>query len=127
MGLDMYLEGRKHLHRKRSEDNYPVSSITLDLGYWRKHPNLHGYIVANFAENGEDDCKPIELDAEKLQQIIKAVGERKLSHTEGVFFGTSDLSDEAVAEDLKILTGALSWLNSTPDDEWRWVQYVASW
>jgi hypothetical protein len=21
-----------------------------DLGYWRKHPNLHGYIINTFAE-----------------------------------------------------------------------------
>lgn len=127
MGLDMYLEGRKSLHHKRQEDGYTVSAVTLDLGYWRKHPNLHGYIVENFAESGEDDCKPIELCVENLQQIIAAVGERKLPPTEGFFFGTSDLSDEAVADDLKMLTGALNWLNSGPDDEYRSVQYVASW
>ena len=44
MGLDMYLTGEKFvMSLKLQEDGFRLSSKTLDLGYWRKHPNLHGF------------------------------------------------------------------------------------
>ena len=74
MGLDMYLEGHK-FHSSYYLNGYPkpkptcpdgfeIKSTTLDLGYWRKHPNLHGYIVNTYAE-GKDECQEIYLDAEQ--------------------------------------------------------------
>src|ERR1700683_3641911 len=42
---------KKHSARKLSclmvfmqEDGFRLRSKTVELGYWRKHPNLHGYI-----------------------------------------------------------------------------------
>ena len=68
MGLDMYLTGEKYFFayppeeaRIPHEDGFEVRSQILRLGYWRKHPNLHGYIVNNFAD-GEDNCQSIFLD-----------------------------------------------------------------
>jgi hypothetical protein len=56
MGLDMYLTGEKFLMtRNLEEDGFRLRSKTLELGYWRKHPNLHGYIVQTFAD-GTDEC-----------------------------------------------------------------------
>ena len=57
MGLDMYLYGDKSVSSSSDanpvmEDGYIVSNKILDLGYWRKHANLHGYIVDRFAEIG---------------------------------------------------------------------------
>jgi len=57
MGLDMYLQGerfRKSNNRTTLED-FPLRKEVLEIGYWRKHPDLHGYIVKEFAE-GKDDC-----------------------------------------------------------------------
>lgn len=71
MGLDMYLTGERYL-RQRQTTRYPLKSECYDLGYWRKHPNLHGYIVKTFAD-GEDHCQEIELDEARLRRIIKAV------------------------------------------------------
>ena len=44
----------------------------LSLGYWRKHPDLHGFIVKTFA-NGKDECQRIDLTGEDLIKIIEAV------------------------------------------------------
>jgi hypothetical protein len=132
MGLDMYLNGRKYLfgnwknpESNLMEDGYRVKEKILEIGYWRKHPNLHGYIVKNFAENGVDDCSPIELRREDLQKIIQAVKDKSLPDTEGFFFGQSDGTE--TEEDLKILTDAITWVNSGTQDESRSIVYRASW
>lgn len=134
MGLDMFLFGRKSLWdgrnaQVRTEDGYKIDAIHIELGYWRKHPNLHGYIVEHFAE-GVDECQEIALDASAIEQIITAVMTKTLPTTEGFFFGVSDDTVEQVSEDCRILRGALEWLNadkSAPDELMRSVYYQASW
>jgi hypothetical protein len=119
MGLDMYLTGRKFFwssyderDNERAEDGYKVTSLDIRLGYWRKHPNLHGYMVKTFGK-GNDDCKEIELSAEDLRQTIDAIKDKALPKTEGFFFGASDGSDKERDEDLKILNEALTWLEAS--------------
>lgn len=121
MGLDMYLTGRKFFwyatgrQDGRKEDGLNVKSLDVELGYWRKHPNLHGYIVNTFAD-GVDNCQEIELSADNLRQIIAAVKADDLPHTEGFFFGSS-LGDKQEFDDtLKQLTKALDWLQA--GDDW---------
>jgi hypothetical protein len=127
----MYLQGEKYFWRdpgKRNsnprEDSYDVQSNILRLGYWRKHPNLHGYIVNTFA-GGVDNCQPIELDEDAIRQIIKAVTSDGLPHTEGFFFGASDGSEKE--EDLRILSASLDWLERTEPGVFKSVTYRASW
>ena len=104
MGLDMYLEGHKYLSssggkkRPTCKDGHEIQSTTLDLGYWRKHPNLHGYIVNTYA-NGVDECQAIQLNAKELEDIADAIETNRLPHTEGFFFGTSEWHQETVKED----------------------------
>ena len=129
MGLDMYLKGEKFFTNfdgeRPQEDGFDVSRHELELGYWRKHPNLHGYIVQNFAD-GVDECQDIELSAENLEQIMQAVKECALPTTTGFFFGTSDGTE--VEEDLKILGGALRWLKKEKEKGvCKSVKYRASW
>jgi hypothetical protein len=131
MGLDMYLNGEKYFFayppeeaRIRHEDGFEVRSHTLRLGYWRKHPNLHGYIVNTFAD-GEDNCQPIMLDENDIEKIIAAITAQTLPHTEGFFFGASDGSEKD--DDLKILTAALNWRRSPEQGVWRSIHYQASW
>jgi hypothetical protein len=127
MGLDMYLVGDKFLRgEKQEEDGYPVDTKLLDLGYWRKHPNLHGYIVNTFA-NGEDKCQKIELDADDLREIVKAVKEGDLPETTGFFFGESEDSARQRAVDTDIIERAISWLEAKDEGSWRSVYYQASW
>lgn len=130
MGLDMYLTGEKYLldwsnpANNKHEDGYPLKATRFALGYWRKHPDLHGYIVNNFAES-EDDCKPVFLSADNIAELIAAVRAGNLPKTTGFFFGESTNDDEQKAEDVEILSKALEWLRA---DEWhRSIYYQASW
>ena len=145
MGLDMYLKGKKSLFKDYNnpdndfkEDGYEVDEIILNLGYWRKHPNLHGWIVQEFAK-GVDDCEPIYLGEEEINQILEAIRNDKLEPTTGFFFGndpTHDSTDpemlewykEQKAEDISIFMNALAWLKSENHKKaWRSVEYRASW
>lgn len=138
MGLDMYLTGEKFLTEQdtTTEDGYPVKERHLALGYWWKHPDLHDFIVREFA-NGDDDCQKIEIDQEGLRKILDAVKADALPHTEGFFFGSSGKPSsedederkryqERKADTIEILAKALDWLQ-TEDKSWRSVSYRASW
>lgn len=130
MGLDMYLTGEQYIPKdwenpakNQIEDGYRLKSKNYDLGYWRKHPDLHGFIVQNYAD-GVDDCKPIHLDADDIVQIISAVNEGRLPKTSGFFFGVSDNDSGQKMEDTEILTKAMRWLLA---NDWRSLYYRASW
>lgn len=129
MGLDMYLKGKKYIkpdyEGKKAvqlEDGFPVQQRVLELGYWRKHPNLHGFIVQKFA-NGKDECQEIEKEA--LESIINATKKGLLPETQGFFFGQS--SKEHDEPTLEIIQKALKWMNTPDDDCYRYVVYRASW
>jgi len=128
MGLDMYLNGEKFFTsyngKRPKEDGFEVSRHELQLGYWRKHPNLHGFIVQTFAD-GKDECQEIDLDAEDIEKIIQALNEADLPETSGFFFGSSDGSEKK--EDLRIFNAALKWLNTKEKEVWKSVKYRASW
>jgi hypothetical protein len=131
MGLDMYLEGEKYLwtewnnpQNNPREDGYEIKSRCLRLGYWRKHPNLHGYIVNTFAQ-GVDNCQPIHLDEADIEKIIEAVDRDELPHTEGFFFGATDGTERD--ETLRIFRDALRWLRQIDPSHSRSVSYTASW
>lgn len=119
MGLDMYLTGRKsfwpsrNTAEDRQEDGFKVERLELELGYWRKHPNLHGYIVREFA-GGVDECQEIALDAAQLTQLLAAVKEDKLPFTQGFFFGKSQPEDKP--ETIAILEKAIAWLEVSDSD-----------
>ena len=134
MGLDMYLTGNKYLlkwcedpENIKTEDGFRIESINLDLGSWRKHPNLHGFIINEFAD-GNDECQEIDLSVAQMQHIIKTVQDKRLPHTEGFFFGVSDTSDAQIQSDVSIFEKAIAWLEQ--EDErpvWKSVIYQASW
>ena len=96
MGLDMYLVGHHYntryvddVPRPMLDDKYHIESMTIDLGYWRKHADLHGYIVDTFAK-GVDNCMEIELSEESLDKIILAIQNNNLKKDHsGFFFGNS--------------------------------------
>lgn len=138
MGLDMNLYGDKSSWDKMGTvDDFPISSIVLDMGYWRKHPNLHGYIIDTFAD-GKDECQRIDLDENDLQKIIEAL-ENDAIYDEpvtGLFFGRSYFPgdkdeyssyEKQKSRDIDIFTKALNWIKNNPSKEWRNVYYQASW
>jgi hypothetical protein len=123
MGLDMYAyagaEGQRDAFYEGSEFDKelgeyvnPRMSKPRELAYWRKHPNLHGWmeqlwIEKSDARNDPDDFNGVELeltweDLERLEQDILA---QDLPHTEGFFFG--DPRDDYYREqDLKFIRDA---------------------
>ncbi len=145
MGLDMYLTGRKQYvgygaPLPKDEEGHDIDEVIVKLGYWRKHANLHGYIVQKFGpkneETGEaiDDCRDIELTLEDLEHLLQVVVKpADMPKTEGFFFGESDNSPEQIEEDTEIITKAIGFLaakNIVPNDSqnvWRSVIYRASW
>lgn len=123
MGLDMYLTGERYLSNLKGTKHELVTE-RFRLGYWRKHPNLHGYIVETFADD-HDDCREIPLSADDIRLILAAVKAEQLPETDGFFFGKSDGTEKE--EDIDILTDALAWLETSDEDAWRSVTYQASW
>ena len=132
MGLDMYLVGRKYVGGSFNqdidkEDGFPVDSVKLELGYWRKHRKLHGYIVNTFAE-GKDECQKIDLGVDELRKIATALRTNDLPDTEGFFFGNEEIDDEEKErseEYAKQIEEAIKWLDK---GDWkRSVYYRASW
>lgn len=118
MGLDMYLFAEK-------------DGIKTEIGYWRKCPDLHGYFeqlwndrgqpmpegrkkeADSFSNIGGDfNCIPLELSLKDITNVMKAIRNRKLPHTEGFFFGSSDNDKEQIKNDLEIFKEAKEYLSS---------------
>lgn len=125
MGLDMYLTGKRYFHNRQRQRGERKSE-QYDLGYWRKHSNLHGFIVDTFAD-GVDECQEIDMSADRIRLVIQAIQDRALPETTGFFFGTSSATAEQFAHDVRIFEGALKWLETEEHDVWRSVTYRASW
>lgn len=92
MGLDQYA----YLAARQADewDNHQ------ELAYWRKHPNLQGWMEKLFLDKGGncDSFNGVELeltwdDVDRLEQDIQA---SKLPSTQGFFFGNN--SDEHYKE-----------------------------
>ncbi len=132
MGLDMYLQGEKFFagseEERPHEDGFEVSAHSLQLAYWRKHPDLHGYIIREFA-GGVDDCKEIDLIADDCRKIAAAIIAKKLPHTEGFFFGDSEYHEGNEEADAQLFQNAASWVENMKDVKgvWASLSYRASW
>ncbi|NCB02924.1 MAG: phosphoglycerate kinase [Spirochaetia bacterium] len=90
MGLDMYVYSTRS--KKPVEEIHKVK-MTNELCYWRKHPNLHGWMEELYRERGGEEsfnCVYIELFEEDVVNLEKAINEEILPETRGFFFGQSD-------------------------------------
>jgi hypothetical protein len=134
MGLDMCMQGHfyKYGDNRETLDDFPIKEIIVELGYWRKHPDLHGAIVQTFAA-GVDNCQEIGLGRQDIETLLYMVKSNQLPHTEGFFFGTSAKPESIWYEEertrtVKQLENALRWYDSKKgSNEYRWVTYRASW
>ena len=70
-----------------------------ELHTWRKHPNLHGWMHQLYKAKGgthpDFNLEPVTLTADDLDRLERAVRKRRLPHTDGCFFGTSDGSEQS--------------------------------
>ena len=98
MGLDMYA----YVANKAGKMNeyyetydYETNSGPVDkpreLAYWRKHPNLHGWMEKLAEEKGYSynsfNGVELELSWEDVDRLEKDIRSKHLPHTTGFFFG----------------------------------------
>ncbi len=100
MGLDMYAytatrAGQQNEFYETAEyvDNEFVNSTVTkptELAYWRKHPNLHGWMQQLWESRGNEGAfngDELELTAQDLDDLELAVTHGQLPTTGGFFFG----------------------------------------
>ena len=90
MGLDQYGTARKG-EPSTDEDGYTYYEDSMELAYWRKHPNLQGWMEELWREKGNDgefNCVDLELTLSDLDYLEQSLDESALPETVGFFFGT---------------------------------------
>ena len=119
MGLDQYAyaaakAGLQQEYWESYVTEVEKSSVTKprEIAYWRKHPNLHGWMEQLWrSRNTDPSTDPmfngveLELTWEDLAQLEQDVKEKRLPSTSGFFFGEN--SDEYYLEqDLEFIKTA---------------------
>jgi hypothetical protein len=140
MGLDMMLYGEKSPAWGKEpvmDEGYHVKYKRIELAYWRKHPNLHSFIVNEFAD-GNDECQDIYLDSDDIDTIIETIENDGLpENVTGFFFGRSyhlgeadeyGSYEEQKEIDLKFFREAKNWLDKAKEmGDLRSIIYQGSW
>jgi hypothetical protein len=101
MGLDMYA----YIARNKGDD----LNTSREIAYWRKHPNLHGW-MEKLAEEKKYSFRTfngveVELTWEDIDRLEKAIKSHSLPHTTGFFFGDG-ADDIYYDDDLKFCVNA---------------------
>ena len=127
MGLDMYAyvaqkAGQQNefyetgtFDEKVGEYVNPNVSQPREIAYWRKHPNLHGWMEQLWLRKGgsNEDADwgtnfngvELELTHEDLDELERAVMHGQLPATSGFFFG-NDADDHYRESDLQFIKNA---------------------
>ena len=98
MGLDQYATARRG-EGTIDEEGFTYYKDSIELAYWRKHPNLQGWMEDLWIEkgnSGEFNCVDVELTLGDLDSMEEALDENALPETVGFFFGEN--SEEHYAE-----------------------------
>lgn len=107
MGLDMYAYRTKV--KPETQTDFKGDDNDTKIFYWRKHPNLHGWMENLYnAKGGKADsfnCVNLELTFQDLKDLYENIKTNTLPQTSGFFFGQS--SHDEVEDDLKFVEEAL--------------------
>ena len=93
MGLDQYayVNGSDG-SSESSEDS------RNEIAYWRKHPNLHGWMESLYNEKGGQEetfnCVNVQLTEEDINRLEEDINDGNLPDTVGFFFGQSEPEDK---------------------------------
>ena len=107
MGLDQYATARRG-EAKTDDEGYTYYEDSMELAYWRKHPNLQGWMEDLYHEKGgeqEFNCVDLELTLDDLDALEESLDEEALPETAGFFFG-SDSSDYYAEADREFIREA---------------------
>jgi hypothetical protein len=106
MGLDMY--AYRTARQITADVDFKIPEGDEEFFYWRKHPNLHGWMRQLYISKGGQDpdfnVNPVKLTSEDLDALEKAIKDRTLPATSGFFFGASDGSE--INDDLEFVAAA---------------------
>ena len=121
MGLDMYAYTASRAGQQNDfyegaewdpelkESVNPTVTRPREIAYWRKHPNLHGWMEKLAHEKGLEyqtfNGVELELTWEDLVILERAVIHGQLPETVGFFFG-NDSDDEYREQDLEFIRQA---------------------
>ena len=111
MGLDQYGLARRG-DAKTDDEGDTYYEDSMELAYWRKHPNLQGWMEDLYHEKGgeqEFNCVDLELTLEDLEALEESLDEEALPETAGFIFGTdsSDFYAEADREFIREARAAI--------------------
>lgn len=105
MGLDMYAFTTKTKPAKPVDFK---ADEPQELHYWRKHPDLHGWMETLYRAKGgvaqQFNCVPVVLTPDDLDNLEVAIRTGALPDTVGFFFGDSDGSESE--DDLAFIAAA---------------------
>jgi hypothetical protein len=122
MGLDMYAyvatkagqqqeyyDGCEFNEQTREFEN-PAVTKPRELAYWRKHPNLHGWMEQLWQKKNPEDMSTfngieLELTYDDLEILELDVIAGTLPGTTGFFFG-NDADDHYRDQDLEFIKNA---------------------
>ena len=147
-GSDLKLEFPKEASRFFPNPTNLVISRTTDytVGYWRKANAIHNWILENCADRDEsdnpiDDCRPIEIPVEKLEELFitckkvledHSLAEKLLPTEDGFFFGSIEYDEDyfdAIEDTIDIIKPVIKFIRhniENNDKSWD-VIYQASW
>lgn len=115
MGLDMYS------YFTSEEPNSEVDFIEDEIDdkqiwYWRKHPNLHGWMEKLYKEkngkNSDFNNSALLLNEKDINKLIIDIINKNLPFTQGFLFGESKNDKEERLDDLKFCVKALDLINN---------------
>lgn len=104
MGLDMYAYKTKE---QVADCGFNEPEDAVEIQYWRKHPNLHGWMEELYRSKGGTEkfnLQTVRLEEDDIDALENAVKKNQLSHTTGFFFGQSQPEDKA--DDLLFIRAA---------------------
>ena len=95
MGLDMYAYATC---ADIPAVDFEEPGESQELSYWRKHPNLHGWMEELYrSKRGKDcdfNCVPVRLEMADIAALEARVKADALPFTTGFFFGQSMPEDK---------------------------------
>lgn len=115
MGLDQYAyvankAGAMNEYYSQGVDDNTVNTVSKprEIAYWRKHPNLQGWmrrLWESKGNSGEFNGDELELTWQDLDDLERAVIHKQLPATGGFFFGENS-DDYYQKHDLEFIKNA---------------------
>jgi hypothetical protein len=111
MGLDQFAFKTKAKFDSQVDFQAQLQDVETDeLHYWRKHPNLHGWMEQLYRKKGgtgeQFNCDPVQLTQEDIDDLANSILDGSLPSTSGFFFGQSIGDQEEESDDLQFCRNA---------------------